>query len=388
MATKRLRVGAVQLAAQAMDAAESVWPRIDRWASEAAAAGCELVVFPECSYPAYVLGSSERARGRDVLGRAAIIERLGAVARTHGFTLIAGFSEDWQGKLWNSAGVWDRTGRLLGIQRKTFLFDCDNLWFSHGPSIEPVATDHGRIGIVICADARAPEVSATLVNRGAELIVVPTAWVNMAKEAGKYWNVQPDCLIRARAMEFGVPYVCADKCGSEPPLQYVGQSQIVERDGRVRREAGPAEEACIVDDIEFGPGRPSSVDGRILGILKGKYTRPASASDRPPLIKLALEDLKTYPAVRAAALEGARFVVFPEVEEKDFPLLRTRAAENRIFVGAGFRRSAWMAGPDGRVIELGHQNQVDPALADDKRVTPLTDIFEQRRPELYQFEPS
>jgi predicted amidohydrolase len=388
MGEKRLKVAAVQLAAQAMEAAEGVWPRIERWVREAAGAGCGLVVIPECSYPAYVLGSAERARGADILGRAEIVARFSAMARENRITLVAGFAEDFDGKLWNSAGVWDSAGRLLGVQRKTFLFDCDNKWFSHGTSIEPIATEHGRIGIVICADARAPEVSATLVNRGAELIVVPTAWVNMAKGAGEYWNVQPDCLIRARAMEFGVAYVCADKCGSEPPLQYVGFSQIVDATGGTVATAGPVDEACVVGEVAVGPGRQSVVRSDLLGVLQGGYERTADPIIRSSFVRMTYEELRTYPAVRAAALRGARMVVFPEVSEGDFPLLRARAAENRIFVGASLNRSAWMAGPDGRVIEVGTVKTIDPALADDKRVTPLTDIFEQRRPELYQFQPS
>src|SRR5262245_1477847 len=169
---KSLRVAAVQLAAQTMEAAATAWPRLERWVRQAAEAGCKLAVIPECSYPAYVLGSAERARAGDILPQGEVRERIAAVARASQITLVAGFVEDSGGRLWNAAGVWDAGGRLLGVQHKTFLFDCDNRWFAHGTTIEPIDTEVGRVGVVICADARGPEISATLVNRGAELIVV------------------------------------------------------------------------------------------------------------------------------------------------------------------------------------------------------------------------
>jgi len=435
MAEKRLKVAAVQLAAQTMESAGSVWPRIERWVREAASAGCGLVVIPECSYPAYVLGSAERARGADILGRTAIVERFAALARECRITLVAGFAEDWEGKLWNSAGVWDSAGRLLGVQRKTFLFDCDNEWFSHGTSIEPIATEHGRIGIVICADARAPEVSATLVNRGAELIVVPTAWVNMAKGAGEYWNVQPDCLIRARAMEFGVAYVCADKCGIEPPMQYVGFSQIVGADGSVVATAGPVQETCIVGEVAVGSGLTSRVDDAFCSLLNSPYERLEGSTDRHFTIGLApdpgdqqdarkcfaaqgvrvalLDDkmidpigrvasfaalgiclmspalLRTFFAARLVALRGTRLIFSQGVREDELPLLRARAAENRVFVGITSSVARIIA-PSGRIVAESSSSgealvaSIDLGEADDKHATPLTNIFEQRRPELYE----
>jgi predicted amidohydrolase len=387
-----VKVAAVQLAAQAIDAAESVWPRLERWTRHAAVAGCKLVVFPECSYPAYVLGSAERARADDIRPQPVVLKRFSALARENRITLVAGFVADSGGQLWNAAGIWDASGRLLGVQHKTFLFDCDNRWFSHGTSIRPIETGLGRIGVVICADARAPEVSATLVNRGAELIVVPTAWVNMAHEPGEFWNVQPDVLIRARATEFGVPYVCADKCGREGPMEYVGQSQIVAADGTVLTMAGSTSEACIIAEVSPGPGSLAPFDSGLLRILNGRYRGPLPEIrvDGADIRRMSVEQLRTYHAIRAAALEGTRLVVLPEIEQCDIPLVRTRAAENRIFVAAGRGGSTLIAHPDGRATisnKPPRQAVDDLRAADNKHVTPETHIFEQRRPELYQLAP-
>lgn len=430
---KKVRVATVQLAAQTIDEAETVWPRIERWVRHAAEAGCRLVVIPECSYPAYVLGSAERARAGDILTQSVVKERFATLARSNCITLVAGFVEDSGGRLWNAARIWDAGGKLLGVQHKTFLFDCDNRWFSHGTKIEPIDSEVGRIGIVICADARAPEVSATLVNRGAELIVVPTAWVNMAREPGQYWNIQPDVLIRARATEFGVPYVSADKCGHEPPMEYVGQSLIVAADGAVVVQAGPTEETCIIGEVSPARGRSP----RLETDLREKLRAPFAAL--PPLTRSELKfallpaqvpfdemrsgqvrsgvqlvlgegraiwppgeqpvagvycgaatDIQTFHAIRALALRGDRLILIPGVNETDLPTLRTRAAENRLFVACTSSERAWLIGPDGQVRGAStHANEpvvltIDLREADNKHVTPETNVFEQRRPELYQ----
>ncbi len=430
---ENLRVAAVQLAAQTIDAAETVWPRIDRWVRHAAEAGSRLVVIPECSYPAYVLGSAERARAGDILSQSGVKERFATLARSNRITLVAGFVEDSGGRLWNAAGVWDAGGRLLGLQHKTFLFDCDNRWFSHGTKIEPIDSEVGRIGIVICADARAPEVSATLVNRGAELIVVPTAWVNMARAPGQYWNIQPDVLIRARATEFGVPYVCADKCGREPPMEYVGQSLVVAADGGVVVQAGPAEETCIVGEVLPTRGRSPQLDTGLIAELRGPFKalsslarsevrvallptevpfdemrsgqvrsgvqlvfgegQPIRPSGEEPIAGVACvvpTDIPTFHAIRMLALQGARLILVSGVNENDLLILRTRAAENRLFVGCVSAECAWLIGPDGQVRSVStHAKEpvvltIDLLEADNKHVTPETNVFAQRRPELYQ----
>jgi predicted amidohydrolase len=69
-------------------------------------------------------------------------------------------------------------GQIAGIHRKCFLWDFDHDYFAAGEEIRPFDTSVGRMGVMICADARLPEIAATLVRKGAEVILQPTAWVN------------------------------------------------------------------------------------------------------------------------------------------------------------------------------------------------------------------
>jgi predicted amidohydrolase len=87
------------------------------------------------------------------------------------------------------------------------------------------------------------------------MLLLPTAWVNAAPRGQSLRNVHPEFLIRARAMEFGVPIACASKSDQEGEyLEYVGQSRIVDAEGNLVCDAPPHGEKLIVGQIS--PGRP------------------------------------------------------------------------------------------------------------------------------------
>lgn len=70
-------------------------------------------------------------------------------------------------------------------------------------------------------------------------------------------------------------------------------------------------------------------------------------------------------------------------------LLRTRAAENRVFaVAVGVTGVSLLAAPDGsirwRSSDIGESIELDLSLADDKHFTPETDLWEQRRPACFR----
>ena len=70
---------------------------------------------------------------------------------------------------------------------------------------------------------------------------MPTAWVTSGRDPTALENVQADLLGRVRAYENRVPFVAANKCGSELGMvAYCGKSQIVDSPRRDRRARGPA----------------------------------------------------------------------------------------------------------------------------------------------------
>ena len=105
---------------------------------------------------------------------------------------------------------------------------------------------------------------------------------------------------------------------------------------------------------------------------------------RPPRIRAALEapaDLGDMPGEALATARGSLWWA-------DCLDLLAGVPD-----GAASSGRAWLISPDGRVRASSRHNDepvvesIDLNKADDKHVTPETDIFKQRRPELYQFNP-
>ncbi len=405
-----------QMEATTLSDAPRVWPMVERLVSQSREAGADLLVLPECTYPAYWLESVERYMQPDIERADLVLERYASMARSSRMWIVVGVVEENAGKLHNSAAVFDRTGRLVGVARKSFMWDCDNRWFSPGSSLSVFDSEFGRMGVLICADARTPEIVATLATQGAEFVIEPTAWVNAGKRGQTYLNVQADFMIRARAIEFGLPFACASKSGCEADkLEYVGQSQIVDASGRVVAKAPIDGEHLILADVVpasagsimieapqrsqllsgKAPYRASKQAGKVLISLRAEAGAIAdvvqSAGGRVVVLKGA--DLKNFAPARCASLEGAQVLVYSG-RASDEALVRTRAAENRVFVvvvdgrmgGAEQKQNTGaivIAAPDGSIMWRGTENgdtlELDLALADDKRFTPETDLWEQRR---------
>jgi len=209
--TPYITVAAGQLSARLMNEASTTLDAIERMVAQAAEQGVQLLVLPECAYPAYLLGSIQSYRIGDHLSGKAFVARLCDLAARYSLHIVSGFVEDTEQALYNSAVFIDSTGREIGRRRKIFLWHVGHEWYSPGDKICAFDSALGRIGIIICAETRVPEILATLVADGAELMAMPTCWVNTANEPGKYANIQTEYLIEARAREFGIPFVCADK---------------------------------------------------------------------------------------------------------------------------------------------------------------------------------
>ena len=95
----------------------------------------------------------------------------------------------------------------------------------------PWSVDVGRLrlGLMTCYDLRFPELARALVDRGAEVLVVPAAWVAGPRKVD-HWRT----LVRARAIENTVYVVAA----AQPGPRYAGHSLVVDPLGDVLAEAG------------------------------------------------------------------------------------------------------------------------------------------------------
>ncbi len=409
-----MRIACCQLEAKTMETSPMVWPALQKQADIATEGGADLLVFPEISYPAYSLVSRERHFDEDVERSDAVLRRYSDIARRAASWIVAGFVEESEdGHLYNSAALFDRTGQLCDVARKQVMWDCDQDWFTPGNGGAVLSSEFGNIGILICADLRVPEVAATLASRGAGLIVQPTAWVNAAKSNEPWRNVQVEFMVRARAMEFGVPIACCSKSGRETPkMGYVGQSMIVDAQGNLLNQAPYDGDFTIMADVEFtvGPGVSVSEDEErdLLNLKPVNMKKAAGQSvaicinDDPSAIANELRgidatveplrgsDLASFVKPRLAALRGVQ-VLMLSGPMPDMALVRSRAVENRIFlVSAGPNQELLVVDPNGDCLTTDAEArvQLNLSLANDKQFTPRTPIWSQRRTEGYEFAPT
>jgi len=164
--------------------------------------GADLVCLPEmfcCPYvtekfPAYAEGEDgETARA------------CASLAKEHGVYLSAGSMPERgaDGRVYNTAYVFDRAGKRIAKHRKMHLFDIDvaggqsfreSDTLSAGDAITVFDTEFGKMGLCVCYDFRFPELARLMALRGAELILVPAAF-NMTT-GPLHWEL----MFRAQAM--------------------------------------------------------------------------------------------------------------------------------------------------------------------------------------------
>jgi N-carbamoylputrescine amidase len=146
----------------------------------AAAGGADLVVLPELASCGYVLaeaGLREVAEPED--GSGPVLSAWCDTAARYGVAVVGGFAELSGDALFNSAVAIGPAGDVVGVYRKLHLFAGERDVFAPGDLGLPIFRLGGAsVGVLICYDLRFVEAMRILAVGGAELVAVPTAWVN------------------------------------------------------------------------------------------------------------------------------------------------------------------------------------------------------------------
>jgi predicted amidohydrolase len=166
----------------------------------------------------------------------ALLEQLGRMAESRHMAIAGSLPEAVGDRVANTFYLIDACGRVAAAYRKIHLFQPgdEHLHFTAGDA--PVLADlpMGRLGLVTCYDLRFPELSRTLTVAGIDCLLVTAQWPRV--RAG-HWDV----LLRARAIENQVFVIAANRCGSDPHLDYAGGSCIISPWGETLAQADDRE---------------------------------------------------------------------------------------------------------------------------------------------------
>ena len=303
---RSVRVAAIQATPAILDAGGSV-AKAARLLDEAADAGAELAVLPECFISLYPSNAWARASasfgGSDELWErmwlssidvpGPLVDELAAVCRAREIHAVIGVNEresDRPGTLYNTMVVLGPEG-LLHKHRKLMPTQHERLFhgIGAGDDLRVVDTAAGRVGGLICWENRMPLARYALYRQGPQIWVAPTAddsdgWIAhmraIAIESGAFVVAAPQFIPRSAFPEdFPVDLPARDVYGR-------GGAVVVEPTwGEI--VAGPlyGEEGMLVHDCDLRDG----LHAKRWFDAVGHYSREDVLGPRAPLAPAAAD---------------------------------------------------------------------------------------------------
>ncbi len=185
------------------------------------------------------------------------------LAKKYNTNIIAGtVIEGVNDKLYNTSFAINRNGEILDKYRKIHLFNY--MGGTEGDRITPgdrlvvVDFDFGKVGLAICFDMRYPLHYKKLAQMGADIIVLPTAWivpneVYEDSESLKFAQSTWEAMNKTRAYDNLLYVVSCNQCGKvNDDMGRIGHSMIVAPTTQVLANAKDEQGAVYADvDLEI-----------------------------------------------------------------------------------------------------------------------------------------
>jgi nitrilase len=266
--------------------------------AEAAAAGAQLVVFPEAfvpGYPAWIwrlrpgadMALSERLH-RDLLHHSVNLAAndllpVREAAKQHGVSVVLGVNERdglySGGTLYNTAVFIAADGSIQNRHRKLMPTNPERMVWGCGDAsgLKSAASACGRVGTLICWENYMPLARYALYAQGIDVYVAPTY------DSGERWLATMQHIAREAGcwvLGSGVAFRGADIAGASPglaelypnPHEWInaGDSIVVAPGGKVL--AGPMRNECGILYADLDEGKVQ--DARRTLDIVGHYARP------------------------------------------------------------------------------------------------------------------
>lgn len=234
----------------------------DRLVREAAARGANVVLLQELFETPYfcAVERSEYLELARPLTAQTTVEHFRALAKELGVVIPVSIYERAGTTAFNSVVVVDADGRIAGHYRKSHIPQApgyeEKYYFSPGDTgFHPIDTAFGRLGIAICWDQWFPEVARSLVLRGAEFLLYPTAIgsepADSSVDSMPHWRLA----MRGHAAANMVPVVASNRIGTElthgVEMTFYGSSFITDYLGALGADADRMTESALVYTVDL-----------------------------------------------------------------------------------------------------------------------------------------
>jgi len=197
--------------------------RLIRWCR-----GADVIILPELwnigfmSFDRYIAGA-ETENGRTMTVMREMARETGAYLHTGSFVLKEGDG------FYNAAFLLSPDGEILGAYRKIHLFSYrsrEHELLRPGDHVTVIPTPLATFGLATCFDLRFPELFRRMVDQGAEVFLVCSAWPKSRLEYFRLFN-------RTRASENQCALISANAAGENRGVAVAGHSMVVDPWGRV-----------------------------------------------------------------------------------------------------------------------------------------------------------
>lgn len=217
-------------------------------------ADADLIVLPELAFTGYYFRDrSELEHLAQDPQDSSIVDSLASLCRERGFYLVTGFAEKHLDRCFNSALLVGPEG-LVGTYRKIHLFGTEQDCFDKGDTPLHVSEVRGiRVGMMVCFDWIFPEVTRTLMLKGADVICHPANLVlTYCQQA-----------MAVRCIENLVFAITANRYGTERrphgEITFTGQSQIVAPKGKVLHRSVPDRDDLHIVSVDIALARDKRI---------------------------------------------------------------------------------------------------------------------------------
>lgn len=219
--------------------------KISQMIEEATTLGASLVIFPELCLTGYdieyirdnlqsCLVVLKKSDNNNFIEITSYLDNICQVSKQKKCAVIVGAPVKYpdSDKIFNAAIIIDRTGNIVGVYSKIFLWKDERTIFTAGNELSILSIDSFRIGIGICYDAGFPEFVRAYKKRGIDLVAFLSAFSNGAMKS-RYNIYHP-----ARALENGVGLAVANFVGHSDIHDFYGESRFYSPCGDLLLNAG------------------------------------------------------------------------------------------------------------------------------------------------------